>query len=282
MVYYLKCNLVKRLKGWRIGGEMLDTNISLIKTVLQPITQKLLGYLFDGFSNKRIKVKFYRLCLKKFEIVVQNAGLSLKKINGSDSLRRINHFFFQSINKGYPFSNKDIALILAKENIWRLDSIEITQLATTFCQTLLHSIERDDEYNSFFRELCIISNLKDSNFNEILNDRTHLNKEYYEHFSKNVRDSSYSHNRIRVYFCDEIGANRKSEKYSIDVEVNIFSFSEICSAFFTEDAYYFLYEGNFREQLKLVGMDKEGNIKLISENKSYGTGLKNYKTLWEL
>lgn len=261
---------------------MLDMNTSLLKTVLQPITQKLLGYLFDRFSNKGIKIKFYRLCLKKFEIVVQNAGLSLKKINGSDSLICINHFLFQSIYKGYPFSNKDIALILAKENSWRLDSIGITQLATTFCQTLLHSIERDGEYNSHFKEMCIISNLKDSNFNEILNDRSRLNKEYYEHFSKNVKDSSYGHNRVRVYFCDEIGANRKSEKYSIDVEVNFFSLSEICAAFFTEDAYYYIYEGNFCEQLKLVEMDKEGNIKLISENKSYGTGLKKYKNIWEL
>lgn len=95
-------------------------------------------------------------------------------------------------------------------------------------------------------------------------------------------DSSVGHNRIKVYFCDEIGVNKKSEKYSIDIEINFVGLSEICSAFFTEDAYYFLYEGNFCEQLKLVGMDKEGNIKLISENKSYGTDSKRYNTLWEL
>lgn len=159
---------------------MLDMKISLTRAILLSIIQKLIKYFSNKFSNNGSRVKFYKLSIKKFETVTHNAGINLKKINDSGCLESINNFLFQSISKGYPFSNKDIALILAKENSWGLSSKEIIQLATTFCKTLLHSIERDYDYD--FSDMCIIFNLKESKFIEKLNDLFRLNTEYYKKF----------------------------------------------------------------------------------------------------
>lgn len=224
-----------------------------------------------------------------FEKVIRNAGISSKKIDAVINSRGISNLLFQSVIKGREFSNKDVAFILAKDNFIGLNPMGIVTLATTFCQQLNTCVEKDRVLRLFFEEECIyndkkvceILELDNPEFIGILSDNFKLKSEYYRHFSERMRGATENSTQIIVYFSDEMGANTKSEEYSVKIDVNIFNMCEICPAFFTFDAEYELYTRELRENLNYALIDIDGNVQLSFGNKLFGTSKKIHAYLWE-
>lgn len=272
---------------------MLD-KIKVIISILNIIKPQLImhslkkWYYKFHFKNKKDKLQY--LWEEPLLKATQNAGISAERYNNSCASVAIGNLFCQSIRKGNSISNKDIALILARENCLGLNSAGIGDIATTFCIFLNRSIEQDMPIKLYFEgmgfylntEVCEIYDFSTSNFLDKLNNSFAFNEEYYNHFSKRVECKLDSLTKIKVFFPNERGANVRSSNYSSCIRINIFSISEISPAFFTSDADYVLYEGEMSEKLKRVEMDIEGNIKLFFENKTYGTLTKGERCIWSI
>ncbi|MFC0276845.1 hypothetical protein ACFFH2_09055 [Enterococcus devriesei] len=262
---------------------MIAGFISFLKCAFLPPIQKLMNDQIEKFYCRNQKQELHRSWNEFFKKVVLNAGISEKRFKEAKCSKTISNFLFQSIIKGYSFSNKDIVLILAKENCWGLSSADIIVLATTFCNSLRHSIKKVSRDDLFIDEVYIPFDLSVPAFVKKINSFSSLNKEYYNHFSKRVQSEFSSDMGINVHFRDEMGVNNRTSNYSVNLSINRFDVSEICSAFFTEDADFVIYRGNVREQVKFVHMDKKGNVRIVLESgASYGTCSKKYSTIWEL
>jgi len=271
------------VKEQKEGEGMIVNLTSFLKSALLPTIRKLLSNQFENFFLGGKRRKLYKSWKKQFKRVFLNARLSEKKFDDSNCSKMISNLLFQSTIKGYPFSNKDLVLILAKENCWGLSSADIINLVTTFCDSLRPSLKKVNRTDLFIDEVYIELDLSEPTFVQKINNYSGLNKEYYKHFSNRGRNTVNSDMKINVHFRDELGVTNRTSNYSVDVSINRFDVSEICSGFFTADAEYVLCKGTVREQVKFVHMDKKGNVKIVLENESsYGACSKKYVTLWEV
>lgn len=223
--------------------------------------------------------RIIQLLRETFEEVVNIGGMNnmdLFQVLNSNGLLGL---FQRVVKQGIPFSNYDVALIIARYEKKHLSSQSIVDLAEAFSEKVITQVINDSSILEFlgkkYSSLSSVCEMVDisSNqfFSNLVSDHRKFSLEYYTHFSKRANSyNSETRSYIRVFYGDENSIVDWSGDQQFDISINGFKSDKIDVAFCTTATDYRFYDNDKEYFLNEIRKDKNGNVQLKFGGKSLG------------